>query len=263
MKSVKRPRALVVALAAITAFGGFSASAILAANDVAVIRAGNLVIRAEGQISPSKLPRHELAPIRVHLRGSVATTDGSHVPPAKTVNVEIDKHVRIDTEGLPGCTLAEIEASPPTTALRSCGKALLGKGWATAEVALPEQAPFSAKGQLLAFNGPSGPGYSEQLDYVYADVPVPTALIVIAKFSKASGPYSYRVSVTVPTIAGGSGSFTGFDFELGRQWTYRGRRHSYLSAECPTGRFVNQVEASFGDGIDLKGTVLDSCQEAG
>jgi hypothetical protein len=263
MKAARRTRMTIAVLAAFAVLGCVTASAILAAGQLTTIRAGNLVIEAEGAIRPTKLPRHEPAPISVHVRGSVATADGSHVPPAKTVHIRVDKHIRIDTTGLPICHLGEIRNTSPAAAMHACGDALFGKGSASAEVAFPEQAPFTAEGRLLAFNGPRVAGYSEQLYYVYVAVPAPTALIVVAKLSKASGLYGYQASVTVPRIAGGSGSFVGFDFVLGRRWTYKGRRHSYMSAECPDGRFVYQLEAVFADGSDLKGTVLNRCQAQG
>jgi phage FluMu protein Com len=47
------------------------------------------------------------------------------------------------------------------------------------------------------------------------------------------------------------------------KWTYRGQEHSYLNAECPSGRFVNQIEVAYGDGTNLHGSLLNSCQSKG
>src|SRR5262249_4050585 len=150
-----------------------------------------------------------MAPIVLHASGSVATVDGSHVPPAKTVHLQVDRHFRIDTTGLPSCRPGEIEASSPPQAMKACGTALIGKGVASAEVEFPEQAPFTAKGPLLGFNGPTIGGLREMLYYVYVSVPAPTALVVLAKVAKDTGRYAYRISLTVPELAGGSGSLTG------------------------------------------------------
>ena len=101
------------------------------------------------------------------------------------------------------------------------------------------------------------------LYYVYVSVPAPTALVAVAKVAKGSGKYGYEVTLTVPELAGGSGSVTSFEITIGRKWTYKGRQHSYLSADCPTGSFFNQVEATFGDGTSLVGTFPDSCESKG
>ncbi len=263
MSRVGRARAAAMALAAIAALGCAAAGTILAAGQKTTIRAGNLVIRAEGVIAPKALPRHEAAPISLRASGSVATSDDSHVPPAEFVHLQIDRHLHFDTAGLQSCRAGQLEADTPAQAMRACGGALLGKGKASAEVAFPESIPFSATGTLLAFNGPRVGGYDEQLDYVYVDVPAPTAVIVQAKFAKDSGRFGRRVTLTVPRIAGGAGSLSGFELKFKREWTYKGAQHSYLSAECPSGSFNNEVEANFAGGVELKGSVVSSCTPTG
>jgi hypothetical protein len=263
LKRARRRKTMFVALAAIAVLSAASATTIFAAGHATTIRVGNLVIQAEGAISPKALPKNKLVPISLHARGSVQTADGSHVPPAQTVQFQVDRHFRIESTGLPSCTVGQIAASLPSRAMKACGGALIAKGHATAQVEFPEQTSFSAKGPLLGFNGPTVGGYPEMLYYVYVAVPAPTALVVVAKLSKDSGKYAYRISVAVPTIAGGSGSLTNVDFTINRQWTYKGQKHSYLNAECPDGHFFNQFEAAFGDGTYLSGILPDSCQPQG
>ncbi|HWW67947.1 MAG TPA: hypothetical protein VNY83_08180 [Solirubrobacterales bacterium] len=254
---------MAAVLAATAVLSSVSATAILAAGNAITIRAGNLVLQAEGVITPKALPKNRMTPISLHARGSVATADGSHVPPAQTVHLQVDRHFRIESTGLPSCTAVKIKASAPSQAIKACGPALIGRGSGAAQVEFPESAPFSAKGPLLGFNGPRVGGYPEMLWYVYVAVPVPTALVWVAKLSKDSGKYAYRISQTIPKLAGGSGSLTGFEVTVGRKWTYRGRQHSYLSAECPDGRFIDQFEAAFGGGTNLTGTLVNSCQSKG
>lgn len=241
--------------------------AVGSASAVTVV-AGNLLIKIDGATSPKVLPRSTMAPIGFHGSASVATRDASHIPPALSTQLLVDRHIAIDTTGLPTCTLAKIKSSPPATAMKVCGDALIGRGTSTAQVQFPEQAAFTAKGPLLAFNGPSGGGYGanayhEQLYYVYADVPLPTALIAVAKVSKGTGSYGYKISVSIPKIAGGAGSFSGAEFTIDRKWTYWGKKHSFLSAECANGHFAAQVEVAFGDGTNVVGNVLQACQAKG
>lgn len=269
MKPVGRRRMVTISLAAIATLSCASAGAILAANYGTTVRVGNLVVYLKGTISPKALPKNQMAPISFHGSASVSTVNGSHVPPAQTVHLQVDKHFSIETTGLPDCSPRQIEASSPSQAMKACGPALIGKGSAAAQVEFPESAPFAAKGPLLAFNGPSsgggygGHGYHEQLYYIYVSVPAPTAVVVIAKLAKDSGKYGYRISVSVPEIAGGSGSLTHVEFTINRKWSYQGRKYSYLNAECPDGHFFNQIEVAYGGGINLSGAVVNNCQSKG
>lgn len=258
----KGPKALV-ALATIAVLSCASAATLFAASHAITVRAGSLIFHGEAAFRPKALPKNRMAPISFRGSASLTSDDGSHVPPAQSVHLQVDRHFRIESTGLPICTVGKIEATTPSQAMKACGPALIGKGSASAEVAFPESAPFSAKGPVLGFNGPSVGGYPEMLYYVYVAVPAPTALVVVAKLSKDSGKYAYRISVAVPTIAGGSGSLTGFDLTINRSWTYKGQLHSYLNAECPDGHFFNQFEAVFAGGANLSGSLVNSCQSKG
>lgn len=249
-----------IAVAILMAAGSASAVTVLA---------GNLSIEIAGTTSPRALPKDRMAPIGFHGSASVATTDGTHIPPALSTELLVDRHIAIDTAGLPTCTLAQLRSSPPAAVMKACGDALIGKGVSTAQVQFPEQAAFTAKGPLLAFNGPAsgggygGAGYREQLYYVYADVPLPTALVAVAKVSKASGKYGYKISISIPKIAGGAGSFSGAEFTIDRKWAYGGEKHSFLTAECADGHFDAQVKVAFGDGSQVVGNVLQACRSTG
>ncbi len=253
---------------AIVGFAALLVAIVVAGASAAAVTVteGNLTIKVDGATSPKALPAKTFAPISFHGSAGVSTKDGSHIPPAESTELLVDRHIAIDTAGLPTCTLGQIQASAPAAAMKACGDALIGRGTSTAQVQFPEQASFDAKGPLLAFNGPAEGGYGgyhEQLWYVYADVPVPTALIAVAKVSKASAPYGYRISVSIPKIAGGAGSFAGAEFTIDRKWNYKGKEHSFLSAECANDHFVAQVEVDFGDGSHVIGNVLQACTSKG
>lgn len=266
MKRARRRQ--VGVLAVLATIGGAILVAAASASPVTVL-AGNLVIKISGSTTPKVLPKSKPAPIGFHGSATVSTRDGSHIPAALGTQLLVDKHIKLDTTGLPTCTLAKLRATAPAQAMKSCGDALLGTGTSTAQVQFPEQSAFEAKGPLLAFNGPpegggyGGDGYNEQLYYVYADVPLPTALIAVGKVSKATGGYGYKISISIPTIAGGAGSFNSAEFTIDRKWTYKGKKHSFLSAECANGHFGAQVEVMFGDGTNLTGKVVQACKSSG
>jgi hypothetical protein len=266
MKRVSRQRRLIAALVALTVLGGASASAIVAAAKTTTIRAGDLILRASGVISPRALPKGRMAPISVHASGSLKTADGAHIPPPQTLDLHVDRHLRVDSEGLASCTLTKLLATTPAEAMKSCGGALVGKGRIAAQVEFPESTPFNAKGPLLIFNGPpgaAGPAYPEMFFFTYISVPAPTAVVAIARLSKDTGRYGFTISVKIPEVAGGSGSLEAFEVTVDRQWTYKGHRHSYLNAECPDGHFFDQLEAAFGGSVNLSGLFVNSCQSKG
>jgi hypothetical protein len=263
MRRVRRSR-----VAIIVGLGGVLAALVMAGAEASAVTVteGNLTIEVDGATTPAALPKSAFAPISFHGSATVSTVDGTHIPPAESTELLVDKHIRLDTTGLPTCSLRQIQATAPAAAMAACGDALIGKGTSTAQVQFPEQASFTAKGPLLAFNGPAEGGYGgyhEQFYYVYADVPVPTALIAVAKVAKASGPYGYKISIRVPKIAGGAGSFSGAEFTIDRRWTYKGTEHSFLSAECAYGHFRAQVEVDFGDGSHVIGDVIQACSSTG
>ena len=47
-------------------------------------------------------------------------------------------------------------------------------------------------------------------------------------------------SSQIPSIAGGAGSVTKFKLTIDRRFTYKGKKESYLTASCPTGRLLHR-----------------------
>jgi hypothetical protein len=67
----------------------------------------------------------------------------------------------------------------------------------------------------------------------------------------------------VPKIAGGAGSATMFDLKVGRKYTYKGKRKSFLVAGCPTGTWLTKGDVKFSDGTKLGITHPFSCTPQG
>jgi hypothetical protein len=64
-------------------------------------------------------------------------------------------------------------------------------------------------------------------------------------------------------IAGGSGSVTNFSLKIGKTFTYKGKKQSYLEAKCSNGHFLAQATAVFSDGTKLTGDVVRTCKAKG
>jgi hypothetical protein len=229
-----------------------------------VIRAGNLFLRDDGGISPSKLPRHEQVPISAHIDAEIGTTDGSHPPAVKTLNIDFDRSIEIDARGLPVCRKGELEARTTAAAKRACASSVVGSGDGEVEVAFPESDPFSARGPVVLFNGGVHGGRTLLFAHAYVSVPAPTAVVVPVEISRIHrGHYGVHTVTRVPVIAGGSGSVTHFVISIGRRFTYRGEDRSYLTASCPTGSYYTEGEILFRGGALLKGVHILPCTPGG
>jgi hypothetical protein len=222
--------------------------------------AGNICVADDGGITPEKLPKHGTAPVTARLNGEISTRDGSHPPPFKGMDLKIDKTVHLDAVGLPVCRIGQIAASTTATVKKVCGDAIVGSGEAEVEVEFPEQAPFRSTGPLVLFNGGVKGRVTTLLLHAYVNVPAPTAIVVKAKITKINeGRFGMRIQAEIPKIAGGAGSVTMFELDVGRNYTYKGKKKSFLSASCPTGIWVAKGQASFKDGTTLAINHLFPC----
>jgi hypothetical protein len=227
----------------------FSASA-LAKREV--VQVGNLFLADNGGISPTKLPRNEQAPISAHIHGEIGTTDGSHPPAVKTVTVDFDKTIQVNAKGLPACKPGSLEARTTAAAKKACPDAIVGSGEGEVEVAFPEQAPLTAKGPIVIFNGGVHGGTTSLFIHTYVAIPAPTAVVVNVKISPIHrGHFGQHTVAEIPKIAGGAGSATEFEFNIGRKFTYKGKKESFLTASCPTGSYYTEGEVLFSDGTTM------------
>jgi hypothetical protein len=213
---------------------------------------GNICVTDDGGISPSKLPKRGTAPVTARLNGIIETRDGSHPPALQSIQMDIDKTIELDAVGLPACRTGKIQSRTSADARNACRSAIVGSGKAEVEVAFPEQTPFRSTGPVVLFNGGVRGRTTTVLLHAYVNVPAPTAIITKATVTRIDrGRFSLRVAARIPRIAGGAGSVTSFDLEVGRKYTYKGRKKSLLAASCPTGTWWTQGEAQFEDGTKL------------
>lgn len=223
-----------------------------------------LCVGDNGGISPTKLPRHGFAPATARLIGDISTTDGSHPPALQDLEADVDRTIRVDATGLPTCKKSQLEASSSATAKKVCGDALIGSGSAEVEVAFPEQAPFRSTGPLLLFNAGVHGKTMNFLLHAYVDVPAPTAVIVPAEVTRIhKGRYGLHLQAHIPKIAGGAGSATAFTLKIGRRYTYKGQKKSFLTASCPTGSWATKGNLLFSDQTRLGFTHVFTCTPQG
>ncbi|HTT94773.1 MAG TPA: hypothetical protein VMF55_08875 [Solirubrobacterales bacterium] len=225
-----------------------------------VLRAGPIEVVGEGGFSPTTLPKHEFAPITIHGEGSIGTTDGSLPPILHKLTVWYDKHGEVITKGLPYCTKAKLAATTSQQARKVCGGSIVGEGHGTAVIAFPEQRPFRASSPITIFNAPPHNGNPTVLAHAYLSVPAPTTYIVPVEIQRVrNGPFGFRTEATIPKIAGGAGIPLEGSLTIGKKWTFKGQRLSYVNASCPSGKLQAKIETEFTDSTKLSGLILKQC----
>jgi hypothetical protein len=230
-----------------------------------LVERGNLFVKFAGGIAPTKLPRRTNAPISVRVDGTVRTLSGDQPPALRFISIAINRGGRIETKGLPVCRRSQIEALRSAAAMATCGDALVGTGRYSAGVAFPEQNTFPISGRILAFNTVVD-GERAILAHVYGRNPYPNSRIFVFHIHNSSGTYGTVLTASLPTSLNRNGYLKRIVLNLKRDFTYQGRKHSYLTAACgaPEGLTVGvfpfvKVGMTFADGRRLASTLIRTC----
>ncbi len=234
------------------------------------ISGGNVRVTFQGGISPLALPRDAPSPISLHVAGRVTPVDGQRPEALAQVTIEVNRHAVATTRGLPRCRWQRLLSITSKHALKVCGDSLIGTGHFSSHIDVPEQAPFPARGRLLAFNSMRH-GRPAIAVHVFGRDPVPTSEVLPMTFGReGQGSFGPIVTVTMPDIGNEWGYVDGFDLTLHRVYRYRGRRLSVMSASCPAPRGLQRVpfKAARGvfelaDGTNLTRVIGGSCRALG
>lgn len=227
---------------------------------------GNLFVAFEGGILPDALPRYERAPITVWMAGKVRTLSGEQPPSLREVRIALNREGRLDTVGLPTCTRGDIDLASTADALAACAPALVGSGSYRARTTFPEQAQSPSHGKILAFNAMVH-GQPAILAHVYGSQPAPSTGIIEFKIRHTAGTYGTVLTGTVPASLSRWGYLKRISLRLHRNYTYRGRPRTYLSAPCPAPSDLDHASfpfvftsLSFDDGRTLSAHLTRTCR---
>ena len=193
---------------------------------------GDLIVALQGEVAPLQLPRHESAPVHLHLEGGLLTADGSLLPRVDRVEIGFPAKGVISTRGLPVCTLRQLRNSTSEGALAACRPALIGHGSVVADVLLPDQGVFRIHARLLIFNGPRKHGHRLLLLHGYAPK-LPTTVVLPFMLERQRGRFGITIGADLPATLGPWPHLARFTLDLGRRYRFRGRPRSFISASCP------------------------------
>jgi hypothetical protein len=235
-----------------------------------IVQKGNVRVTVSGALSPQRLPRKGVAPISVSVGGDIATTDKSPPPRLLNLSIELNRNGRIDSAGLPTCPYDALEPASSKRALSACRSALVGRGTFDAEIALPGQQPYPAKGTMLAFNGRSH-GKPVLFGHIYSPRPFANSFVIVFQIDKTgNGTFGTKLAAQLPRALGNWGNLTGIELNLDRRYSYKGERRSYVSAGCPApkgagGAVFSLARTTFGfeGGRKLAGTLTGTCTARG
>jgi hypothetical protein len=238
-----------------------AAMAAVGAAQAIELRVGKIVITTDGGFTPTTLPKHENAPIKLYGHARFKTIDGSRPSPLRRLEIEFDKHGAVETRGLQKCTQAKLVATTTPRARRQCPDAIVGTGFGTAVVELPEQRPIEASSALTLFNGPRKHGNPTVLGHAHLDYPAPTTYVILIEIEKiTNGRYGFRTVADFPRIVNDYGSPIYGRLKIGKEWVYKGKRLSFANAHCPDGRLQARGEFAFKDGSSVQGTLFRPCK---
>jgi hypothetical protein len=197
------------------------------------VRQGPLQVSFGGSVAPQLLPRAGTTPIAVTIRGDVRTLAAGPPPSLRRIAIEVNRLGVLERRGLPACPLGRLRASSTETALEQCRGALVGEGRVGGVLVLPEQAPTSFGGRVVAFNGTLPDGRPGILAHLYTTRPAPLTFVLAFAIGRAHGTFGTRLVATVPAKTRRTAHITSFSLRLHRVYTAEGERRSYLSASCP------------------------------
>jgi hypothetical protein len=258
----RHSRFLLAGFAALTA-----AVALAGLAHAGISQKGNLRVSVSGKLAPKRLPREGVAPISVSVGGEIATTDNTLPPQLKVLRIELNRHGRLDYEGLPTCAYGKIQPGSSSHALAGCRPALVGEGTFSADITLTGQETYATKGKLLVFNSVRG-GKPVLYGHIYAAHPFATSFVMVFKVSKEKkGSYGIVLDTSLPRAMESWGTLTGLEMTLDRRFNYKGRPHSYISSGCPAPKGFSGVtfalaraSFTFVGGTQISSVLSGSCR---
>lgn len=213
-----------------------------------VVQKANLRLHFTAGFAPQALPRERDAPVSVRVGGSIATATGARPPAVRRISFAVNRYGHVFTRGLPYCSAAQLEGTSPQQAMEACPGARVGAGYFLATVNPPSGRPFTARGNVIAFNARQRDRPALLL-HVFA--PTPAKITVVLSFSithPTRGRFGTVFTTRIPSVASNLGYVTKMALHFGRRFQYGGATHGYFSARCAAPRGFNATIFTFARG---------------
>lgn len=214
-------------------------------------------------ITPQKRSKTKPSPVTLDVTtATTSTTAANGVPsPAERAIVDFPKGLSIFSKGYPTCDAAKLQNTSTEAALEACKKAEIGGGTGTADLVVGTKV-FPVTTTITAFNGVPQGGKPVVLLHTYSQSPVQTTLVLVGAVSNFNKEgYGARLDVSIPLIAGGQGAITGFHVKIAKTYKYKGKKHGYVSATCPSKTWKARGEFDFKDGESLTPKLTGKCAQ--
>jgi hypothetical protein len=248
-------RLIVVALLCASLLG----TMLVSGAGAALVAVNGLVLRADGGFHPNLLPRKRFAPIEFQGHFSITARGGGKPALLQQAVIEFDRDGHLDVTGLPRCQPEQVIAASTAQARRACASSIVGTGTIEAMISTGFGA-ISGSSPLTIFNGPLVGGNPTVILHARTTFPSVETYAIVVPIERRPGPFRYRATLNMPPIAGGLGTITGVEAEIGRRFKAGGREHSYLSARCSDGIIRTHGTFAFADGTIIDGSVEKFCR---
>lgn len=193
----------------------------------------------EAKLTPGSLPRDRLAPIQIRVEGEFQATPENHLAQLVSIEIGVNRHGQMFTEGLPTCRFSQLVATSSAVALAQCGDALVGHGVLTATTAFAEQKRTHSKAEILAFNGRQPGGGTQIFLHIHGNAPGPFTVVIPIKVRRTQGTFGTTFFAVMPGYARRWAYLTKFRFVIGRHYLLHGKDQSFLAASCPAPKGLN------------------------
>jgi hypothetical protein len=224
----------------------------------------NVIVSINGGIKPLKLPRRQRVPVTVYLSGGVQTSDGAPIPRVNWIKLELAWRGVMFTRGLAVCPRKLLADRTSRQAMEVCGDSLVGRGQLSAQIFVPNQAPFRVIANLLTFNGKTKQGRPAVWAHAYSADP-PSSFVI--PFAVRNERHRTVLVTTIRRSVGPWPHVANFQVRVSKHFNYQGKRRSYLSASCPvpksfTAGFLSFARAtySFAGGSEIITQSVRSCR---
>jgi hypothetical protein len=240
---MRRAKTMPLAGAALALSALAATVLLLGAARADIVTGDHIRVSFNGRITPKHLPRHDLTAVSLHVAGRI-TPVGTKTPSGlDRVTVQVNRHARFTTHGLPRCAPKRLVGTSTREALAACRDALIGTGYLTSHIEIAKQAPFPARGRILAFNSTKR-GHNSLLIHVYGRNPASISTVLsgaLVPDGKPQGAFGPRIVVQMPKVKDGWGYVNGFGLTFERAYRYRGHERNLISASCPAPEDIRVV----------------------